>query len=134
MKNRSLLREIIIKILYQIYLYQKNNINYIIDDVIKENIESDNEFVLFCINGVLTNEENIKNLANKYLKDWSIDRLSLVDKAILSLGIYELMYTDTPSIVSINEAVELSKKYSDESVIKMINACLDKIYHNEKND
>ena len=134
MKNRSLLREIIIKILYQIYLYQKNNINYILDDVIKENIESDNEFVLFCINGVLTNEENIKNLANKYLKDWSIDRLSLVDKAILSLGIYELMYTDTPSIVSINEAVELSKKYSDESVIKMINACLDKIYHNEKND
>ena len=39
------------------------------------------------------------------------------------------MYTDTPSIVSINEAVELSKQYSDEKVTKMINACLDKIYH-----
>ena len=134
MKNRSLLREIIIKILYQIYLYKKNNIEYVLDNVIKENIESESEFVLLCVNGVLTNEENINTLANKYLKDWSIDRLSLVDKAILSLGIYELMYTDTPSIVSINEAIELSKKYSDESVIKMINACLDKIYHNEKND
>ena len=134
MKNRSLLREIIIKILYQIYLYQKNDIDYNLNDVINENIESENDFVLSCVNGILGNEENISTLANKYLKDWSIDRLSLVDKAILSLGIYELMYTDTPSIVSINEAVELSKKYSDDSVIKMINACLDKIYHNEKND
>lgn len=133
MKNRSLLREIIIKILYQVYLYQKNDIDYNLNDVINENIESENDFVLSCVNGILGNEENISTLANKYLKDWSIDRLSLVDKAILSLGIYELMYTDTPSIVSINEAVELSKKYSDDSVIKMINACLDKIYHNEKN-
>lgn len=133
MKNRSLLREIIIKILYQVYLYQKNDIDYNLNDVINENIESENDFVLSCVNGILSNEENISTLANKYLKDWSIDRLSLVDKAILSLGIYELMYTDTPSIVSINEAVELSKKYSDDSVIKMINACLDKIYHNEKN-
>ena len=134
MKNRSLLREIIIKILYQVYLYQKNDIEYNLKDVINENIESENDFVLSCVNGILSNEENINTLANKYLKDWTIDRLSLVDKSILSLGIYELIYTDTPSIVSINEAVELSKKYSDDSVIKMINACLDKIYHNEKND
>ena len=44
----------------------------------------------------------------------------------------ELIYTDTPSIVSINEAVELSKKYSDEAVTKMINGVLDKIYHDEE--
>ena len=71
------------------------------------------------------------DLANKYLVDWNIERLSKVDKAILSLGIYELKYTETPSVVAINEAVELSKKYSDEKVTKMINATLDKIYHNE---
>ena len=70
-------------------------------------------------------------LANKYLVDWNINRLSKVDKAILSIGIYELMYTDTPSVVAINEAIELSKKYSDEKVTKMLNATLDKIYHNE---
>ena len=45
------------------------------------------------------------------------------------MGIYELLYTKTPSIVSINEAVELAKTYSDESVVKMINAVLDKVYH-----
>ena len=63
---------------------------------------------------------------------WDIDRLSKVDKAILSVGIYELVYTETPSVVAINEAVELAKKYSDEKVVKMINAALDKIYHNEE--
>ena len=63
--------------------------------------------------------------------DWEIDRLSKVDKAILSVGIYELKYTKTPSIVAINEAIELANKYSDPKVSKMINACLDKIYHEE---
>ena len=65
------------------------------------------------------------------MKNWNIDRLSKVDKAIISLAIYELFSSDTPNIVAINEAIELSKKYSDEKVTKMINAALDKIYHNE---
>jgi N utilization substance protein B len=61
-----------------------------------------------------------------------MDRLNKVDQAILSLGIYELLYTETPSVVAINEAIELSKKYSDESVTKMINGVLDKVYHEEE--
>ena len=72
-------------------------------------------------------------IQKKYLKkDWTIDRLSKVDQAILLLGVYELLYTDTPSVVAINEAIELSKKYSDEAVTKMINGVLDKIYHDEE--
>ena len=63
------------------------------------------------------------------MNNWTIDRLGSTDIAILRMGIYELLYTDTPSIVSINEAVELAKTYSDESVVKMINAVLDKVYH-----
>ena len=81
----------------------------------------------------MQNKKQIETLANKYLNNWTIDRLSKVDQAILSLGIYELKYSDTPSIVAINEAIELAKKYSDESVIKMINGVLDKIYHDEEN-
>ena len=54
--------------------------------------------------------------------------------AILSMGIYELVYTDTPEIVSINEAVELANMYSDEKVKNMINAVLDSIYHGEDNE
>ena len=68
------------------------------------------------------------------MNNWTIDRLNKVDKAILSLAIYELMYTDTPSVVAINEAIELSKKYSEEAVTKMINGVLDKIYHEEEKE
>ena len=53
------------------------------------------------------------------------------DKAILEMGIYELLYTKTPEIVCINEAIELAKLYSDDSVKNMINGVLDKVYHNK---
>ncbi len=132
MKNRSELREIAMKVLYQIYIYQNSNSTYDINNLIKEQLEVENDFVNSLVNNIIKNQNKISNMANKYLNDWNIDRLSKVDKAILSIGIYELLYTDTPSVVAINEAVELSKKYSDEKVVKMINATLDKIYHNEE--
>jgi N utilization substance protein B len=50
------------------------------------------------------------------------------------MAIYEILYTNTPNRVCINEAIELAKKYSDESVAKMINGVLDKVYHNEAKD
>ena len=131
MKNRSKLREIVIKVLYQIFIFKDANVEYNIEALIKEQLEVENEFVNELVNGVLDKEKDVYKLANKYLTNWNIDRLSKVDKAILCTGIYELMFTDTPHIVAINEAVELSKTYSDEKVTKMINACLDKIYHEE---
>ena len=133
MKNRSELREIIMKILYQVNILKSGNLEYDLDKLIKEQLEVKNEFVDEIVNGVVNHQEEINALANKYLKNWTIDRLNQVDQAILSMGIYELKYTETPSIVSINEAVELSKKYSDEDVTKMINGVLDSIYHNEEN-
>lgn len=132
MKNRSELREVIMKVLYQIDMFNEAKVDFDLNDLIKEQLEVENSFVNESINGILTNRDKITELANKYLNEWSLDRLNKVDKAILSLGIYELMYTDTPSVVSINEAIELSKKYSDEKVTKMINGVLDKIYHEEE--
>jgi len=131
MKNRSELREISMKVLYQIYILENTNSSYDVKDLIKEQLEVENDFVNELVNGVTTNQDKISEIANKYLVDWNIDRLSKVDKAILSVGIYELLFTETPSVVAINEAIELSKKYSDEKVTKMLNAALDKIYHNE---
>ena len=130
-KTRSELREIACNVLYQVYILESAKLEYDINDLIKEQMEIQNDFVYELVNGVITNQKEISSLANKYLVDWEIDRLSKVDKAILSVGIYELKYTETPSIVAINEAIELANKYSDTKVSKMINACLDKIYHEE---
>ena len=132
MKNRSEAREIIIKIIYQIDIMKEAKLDYDISELIHDQTEIENDFINQSIFGILEHEKDIIKLANKYLKDWTLDRLSKVDQAIIKLAIYELIYTDTPSIVAINEALELSHKYSEENVTKMINGILDKIYHEEE--
>ena len=129
--NRSKLREIIVTILYQIYIYEGKSISYDVNEVIKENLELDNDFVKDAVLYIVDNQKSIDELANKYMENWNIDRLSKVDKAIISLAIYELTSSDTPNVVAINEAIELSKKFSDEKVTKLINGVLDKILHEE---
>ena len=132
MKNRSELREIIMKVIYQVSIFEDTKIDYNVNDLIKEQLEVQNEFVDSCVLGILEHKKELYTLADKYLNNWSMNRLNKVDQAILALGIYELKYTDTPSIVAINEAVELSKNYSDEAVTKMINGVLDKVYYEEE--
>jgi len=129
MKNRTLLREIIMKVLYQVFILEESSIPFDTNTLIKEQLDVENDFVTDSINGILENRKVIFDTANKYLKSWPMDRLNKVDQAIVALGVYELKYTETPPIVAINEAVELSKKYSDEKVTKMINAVLDEVYH-----
>lgn len=125
--KRSLLREKIMVILYQLDIAKDQKINVSIDDTIKANVEVENEFVKQIVYGCVTYKNQIDDLANKYMNDWSIDRIDKTGAAILRMAVYELMYTDTPEVVVINEAIELSKKYSDDSVRKIINAVLDKI-------
>lgn len=129
--TRSELRKKIMTILYQLSVYQNHKIEYQVDDIIKEVLEIDNEFVKDSVYGVISNQKDIDEVANTYLNNWTIDRLGYTDQSILRLGIYELLYTDTPEVVAINEAVELAKNYSDDDVRKMINGVLDKVYHHK---
>ena len=73
--TRSELREKIMTILYQIDLFENNNISYNIDDVIKDNMEIENEYVKDMVYGVITYKDEIDKIANKYLNDWTIDKL-----------------------------------------------------------
>lgn len=129
--NRSELRVKIMTILYQISIYEKNKIDYKLDDIFKEVLEIDNEFVKETVYGVITYKDEIDKIANENMNDWTIDRLGYTDQAILRIGIFELLYTQTPDIVAINEAVELAKQYSDEKVKNMINGVMDNILHNK---
>ena len=131
--TRTELRNNIMTILYQINLYDKSSISYNVDDIIKEVNPIDNDFVKDIVYGVITKKEELDKIANDHLNNWTIDRLGNTDQAIFRMSIYELLYTDTPDIVVINEAVELAKKYSDDDVKNMINGVLDKLYH-EKED
>lgn len=134
MKTRSEKREAAIKIIYKIIIYEEAKVSYDLEEVIKEDSEIQSDFVNQLVKGVLDNRKELETLANKYLKNWTIKRLNKVDEAIFLLAVYELKYIDTPSIVTINEWLDLSKKYSDEKVTDMLNAVLDNIYHSEENN
>ena len=126
MQTRSELRKIAMTCLYHIDILKQNHLTYDVEQILKENLSVDNEFVKDLVYGVITSEEEIDTIANTYLKDWKINRLDKTGAAILRMAIYELKYMETPPIVVINEAIELAKKYTDEDLVKMINAVLDK--------
>ena len=132
--TRHELRYKTMTILYQAFLYDSNNIEYDVENIISEQLEESNKFVSELVNGVISKIDEIDEIANKYLEDWNISRLGFTDQAILRMGIYEIMWTDTPDVTCIDEAVELSKEYSDEKVCKMINGVLDKVYHSKENN
>lgn len=136
--NRTITRETAMTILYQIFLYNKSGIGYDEDEAADETLDAmeiedrkriDIIYLYDLIGGVMENTEVIDKHINKYLSNWTIDRLGLTDQAIFRISVFELMYTKTPKLVCINEAIELAKKYSDDKVVKMINGVLDKIYH-----
>lgn len=124
--TRTELREKIMVILYQYDLMSSSKLECDINNIIKDNCEVENDFIKDMVYGVITYKDELDNIANSKMIDWDISRIDKTGAAILRLALYELKYTETPEVVVINEAVELAKKYSDESVRKIINAVLDR--------
>lgn len=131
--TRNEKRETIIKVLYETIMLEKANTNYNLEDLISELTEEKDEFISETLKNILSNKDKIIEVSNKYLKDkWEFSRLAVPDQAIIMLGVYELLYTDTPNKVAIDEAIELSKKYSNDDIPKVINGILDSVLHNEE--
>ena len=91
--------------------------------------EQDKEYIHNIIEGVMKEVSAIDQYIIKNSKDWTIDRMSRIDLAIMRVAIFEILYReDIPASVSINEAVELAKKYSHEDAGSFINGILGSIY------
>lgn len=125
--NRSLSRELVFKLLYELEVQKENQLEQI-DLYIENNEIKDKktiEYLKEIVNGIKENKEIIESLISKNLKkDWSIDRISKVNLAILKLAIYEIKFMDLPYKVGINEAVELAKKYGDDGSKQFVNGVL----------
>lgn len=93
---------------------------------------SKNEFIDNSINGVLLNILKVDEIIGVNLLKWKIGRLSFVDRAIIRFATYELYYTDTPHEIVINEALNLTRKFSDEGDSKMV-GFTNKVLDNIKN-
>ena len=130
--SRNDSRVLAMAILYQVDLFTKKDIDYDLEDVIEKNIsgvEGDVSFIRELVMGVIEHNQELIDIANLYLNNWNISRLGITDGAIWKIAIYELLYTDTPHKVCIDEAIELAKCFSDSPVVGMINGVLDKVYH-----
>lgn len=79
------------------------------------------------VKNVIINLEEIHEQIAKHIENWSLESMDPLDRCILQVSVYELMFTDTPTPVVINEAVEISKKYCSESSWKFLNGILDAV-------
>lgn len=126
--NRSAIREQAFKLIYSLEIQKKEDVEEQLNLYIENNNLVDKnaqKYIKDVILGIEKNKEEIKNQIEKNLKtDWKIDRISKIDLAILKLAIYEIKYTETPFKVAINEAVELAKKYGEDTSKNFVNGVL----------
>lgn len=127
--SRKLAREMAVCFLFQVE-FQKENIKEQVEDFIDSYGETsyDKDYFLEIINGVLNSLKEIDELIDAKSKDWPIERISKMDLPILRVAVYEIKHReDIPIGVSINEAVELAKKYGSDKSPSFINGILGQI-------
>ncbi|CAB1242986.1 transcription antitermination factor NusB [Clostridium sp. MT-14] len=145
--NRKKSRELTMKLLFQMTINKEKSSNIIMS--LKENAvgeeknsaeynqeefygekisdlkDLDTQYIIRVLKGIEENKNTIDKEIEKYLRKWKLDRLSKVDVAILRICTYEFLYENSiPEKVSINEAIELAKKYSSDKSASFINGVL----------
>jgi N utilization substance protein B len=99
-----------------------------IDDVLAELVVAPDPYATRLVRGVAEHHEEIDALLRKYSEHWALERMPVVDRALLRLGTYELAYVgEVPTAVVITEAVELAKQYSTKDSGRFVNALLSRI-------
>ncbi|WP_188992740.1 transcription antitermination factor NusB [Paenibacillus nasutitermitis] len=137
--KRRLAREIAVQSLYQMEMNEvsaEDAVNMLMDEVQEENeIEADladvsriDEHVRELVNGVSENKTAIDDMLQHYLTGWQVDRLSRVDRQVLRLACFEMIFRDdVPPKASINEAIELAKHFGTEESGKFVNGVLGRL-------
>ena len=132
MSNRHLARTIAWQTLYQ---WDFNDKQTDLEAVIKNDLAEfapqfdDKGFIDNLVKGVTKNQKEIDSLITKFAPEWPLEQITMVDRNVLRIGIYELQYdADIPDKVAINEAIELAKTSGGESAGKFVNGVLGSIY------
>ena len=133
--KRSEIRELAFRLIYSLEIQKPENLEEQIDLYLECNDVEENEakdYIKDAIFGIKENIDNIQGLIEKNLKaDWKIDRISKIDLSLLKLAIYEIKYKKLPYKVAINECLELSKKYGEESSKNFVNGILASVVKEE---
>lgn len=134
--KRSAAREEAFKLLYSLEI-QKENLDeqlemYFENEEITEREIKD--YISSVVKGIENNISDIQNKISENLKkDWKIERISKINLVLLKLAIYEILYTETPYKVAINEAIEIAKKYGDDNSPNFVNGILASVVKESEN-
>lgn len=130
MGKRRQSRELAMQFLYQIDISRDDNLKESIESFWQEQeiVPDVRDFTDRIINNVVEKKKEIDKMIESYTTNWDISRIAVVDRNILRVAICELLYMDDiPPVVSINEAVDIAKKYGTSESGKFVNGVLDKI-------
>lgn len=126
--NRTEMRENAFKLIYSLEIQKVENVQEQINLYFESNNIIDEEakkYIANAVNGIEEHQEEIlKNIETNLKEEWKLSRISKMDLTILKLAIYEIKFTDVPYKVSINEAVELAKKYGEDKSKNFVNGIL----------
>jgi N utilization substance protein B len=127
MARRSRAREVALQVLYQDDLNPRVN-PAVADRFLRNRLRADElvEFARSLVAGVRRNRIEVDELLSRTADNWSLKRMAVTDRNILRLGAYEILYSDTPDRVAINEAVELAKRFGTAQSAQFVNGILDR--------
>lgn len=134
MATRHLARTIVLQSFYEWDFYDREAD---LEKIVERNMENfgqgidEPEFVWKIVKGIIEHLQEIDNVIKKAAPEWPIDKIAMVDRNVLRLGLYELLYADkeeVPPKVAINEAIEIAKNYGGTNSPKFINGVLGTIY------
>jgi len=128
--NRRLARESALEVLYRLDLVGDEPENTIAEILLRKNPSEEAEtYLRRLVDAAMGHQQEIDVVLRKHLTRWRLERLTVLDRAILRLAAAEILYfDDVPPKVSINEAVEIAKKYGDDEAGKFVNGVLDSIF------
>lgn len=131
MANRHVLRTILMQSLYEEEFHPKSSLADIAERYLKREQVSDEEhaYIEHAAAGLAKHRKDIDKLIVKHAPEWPLDQIASIDRAVLRLGIYEVLYSDeVPPKVAINEAVELAKAFGGENSGSFVNGVLGTVY------
>ena len=129
MSRRSRAREVALQVLFETDVNPSDAVERALE-FLRARLREDDELVDFAmslISGVRRNREELDDVLGKTAANWTISRMAVTDRNILRLGAFEILYTQTPGRVAINEAVELAKRFGTGHSAQLVNGILHKL-------
>lgn len=140
MANRHLARAIAMQTLYQADFNDQLNFKYVADILEYNVVEIANDFenkdfVEYLVKNIIENKDVLDEMVVKNAPEWPLEKITLVDRNILRIGIWELVFDDSiPPKVSINEAIEIAKAFGGDSSGKFVNGVLGAIFNEHRDE